>query len=145
MVTVTKRFRAVDASRPYPGNCHPRWVEPGEQVNGRLAEIAVEMGCAGDAPSPPAPAGTTTEQDIAAAEAAALAAALANQTGETDDETGSGEQPPAVHRARMLKKAPGRAANGDQVNYAKGTIVEGQLALDMIAAGVAEPVVAEPA
>ena len=139
MVTVTKRFRAVDPSAPYPGNCHPRWVEAGEQVNGRLAEIAVEMNCSGDAPPPPAPSSTTTEQDIAAAEAAALAAALANQAGETEGATGTGEKPPAPPRARMLRKAPGRAANGDQVNYAKGTIVEGQLALDMISAGVAEP------
>ena len=39
MAVVAKRFRAVR-----PGDVHPTWVEAGERVDGRLEEIARQLG-----------------------------------------------------------------------------------------------------
>lgn len=133
MTTVTKRFRAVDPNAPYPQNCHPRWIEVGETVSGRLAEIAVELGCVGDVEK--TATDTTTEQDIAAAEASAAAARAAADTAANADD---GSLHSAITQARMLKKSPGKAADGSMINYAKGAIVTGQLAIDMVSAGLAE-------
>lgn len=38
---VTKRFRGVE-----DGKIYPRWIEEGETIEGRLAEIAVKAGWA---------------------------------------------------------------------------------------------------
>lgn len=106
-VKVTRPFKAVDPSR---STIHPRTVEAGEVVSGRLAEIALAMGRGEKADGSSAPP-------------------VDGGQGDTID-----PQRTTPPRRAKLK----RLHTEGEIRFAKGSIVEGDEADRLIAAGVAE-------
>lgn len=114
-VTVTKPFRAIDPDR---SPVHPRLIEAGEVVSGRLAEIAISI----DAAAPVA----AQSHGAGSAEAAGIAAAAAVSAAPSQP------PPPRPRRAKLVKLH----VEGD-ARFAKGAIVEGSEADRLIGLGVA--------
>jgi hypothetical protein len=111
-----KQFRMVP-----PGEIHGRQFEAGEIVTGRVAEVALAEGWA-------------IPHDAANDEGAGAPP-------ENGGETPSGVAPPApqpVVRAKLLKRHIHKNAEGLEEIYAKGTVIEGDLARAFVDADVAE-------
>jgi len=121
-VRITRPFKAVA-----PGEVYPRLFAEGEVVSGRVAELALRNG-AGEATDEASTVGSTD-------------GSAADNGGEGDD-TAANDDP--VRKARVSRQIE-IEDNGTPVRFARGSVVEGQLAERLVDEGVAAWIDDKPA
>lgn len=114
-VRVIKQFKGVP-----DGHVHGKLYQPGDILTGDLAREAVIGGFAVE------DAAVQTKQDAAAP-----------PSGESTDGAPVIDVTPPPVRARLTKKVEFVEADGRETVLAKGAVVEGEVAEDMLARGVA--------
>jgi hypothetical protein len=115
-----KQFRMVP-----PGEIHGRQFEAGEIVSGRVAEVALAEGWAAplDAANDEIPVSSSDGN---------------GPPGSGPNDGAPAPVPQPVVRAKLTKRHIHKSADGIEEIYAKGTVIEGDLARAFVEAGVAE-------